>query len=327
MTTPTRVHLALALLCSCVIVRPGWAQHGAGGHAGGGFGGHAGGGFGGHAGGGPSFGGHAAFRPSGPSHAPRPFYGSFSSYRGSSAPFAFRGAGRFVRPGAGFQHFRGSSRVAQSGVAGGRVPRSAYLAGRNPRSGSQSDSHVPSGRSLSANRGTHRTAANSFYSHPVRPYPGSWNPFFGNTFVHTRPFFYWPFYYPTFTWWWYPPLTFSGNYAPLGCPYDDYYYQQQPPYYQPEEQEGEAEQPAESAEAASNVPPAQPQPEAQTAPLASEPPLPDVIEWGNASEAVPQTQPAAAGKGPLVVNFPHHTLTILLNEPSSRSAPAPPSQP
>jgi hypothetical protein len=322
MTTTIRVRLALALLCTCVLVRTSWAQHGAGGHAGGGGGVHAGGGA--------SFGGHAAFHPSAPSPAPRPFYGSFSSYRGSPPPFAFRGPGHFVRPGAGFQQFRGSSGAApRSAFAGGRFPRSAYLAGRSARYWSQRNSQVPSGTSPTGSRGTHLTASNrppvtSFHSHPVQPYTGSWNPFFGNVFLRNRPFFFWPFYYPTFTWWWYPPLTFSDNYAPQGCPYDDYYYQQQQqPYYQPEEQGGEAEQPAESAEEAANVPPAQPQPEAQTAPFAYEKPLPDVIEWGTASEAAPQTQPATAGKGPLVVNLPHHTLTILLNEPSSLSVPAP----
>jgi hypothetical protein len=321
MTTRIRVRVALALLCACLLVRPSWAQHGAGGHAGGGGGVHAGGGA--------SFGGHAASRPSAPSPAPRPFSGSFSSYRGSPPPFAFRGPGHFVRPDSGFQHFRSSSgAAAQSAVAGGRFPRSAYLAGRNARYWSQPNSQVPSGRSVSGSRGTRMTASNrppatSFHGHPVRPFPGSWNPFFGSVFVRNRPFFFWPFYYPTFTWWWYPPLTFSDNYASQGCPYDDYNYQQQRPYYQPEEQGGEAEQPAESAEEAANVPPAQPQPEAQAAPFAYEKPLPDVIEWGNASEAVPQTQPATAGKGPLVVNLPHHTLTILLNENNSLSAPVP----
>ena len=163
-----------------------------------------------------------------------------------------------------------------------------------------------------------------FHGHP-RVFPtqaGFFNPFFGNVFFHNRPFFYSPFYYPTFTWWWYPPLTFSDSYSAQGCPYDDYHYQRQP-YYQPEEQGGEAEQPAESAEEAANVPPAQP--EEQTAPYVYETPLPDVIEWGKASEAAPEKQPAAGGKGPLVVNLPHHTLTILLNEPSSHSAPAQPT--
>jgi hypothetical protein len=305
MITPIRVRVALALLCACVLVRPSWAQHATGGHSGGSMG------F--HAGSGPSFGGHPASRPSAP----------------SPAPFAFRGPGHFVRPDAGLQHFRSSSGAApQSAFARGRFPRSAYLAGRNPRYWSQPNSQVPSGRSVSGSRGTRMTASNrlpatSFYGHPVRPFPGSWNPFFGNVSVRNRPFFFWPFYYPTFTWWWYPPLTFSDNYAPQGCPYDDYYYQQQRPSYQPEEHGGEAEQPAESAEEAANAPPAQPQPEAQAPSFASERPLPDVIEWGTASEAVPQTQPATAGNGPLVVNLPHHTLTILLNEPSSLSAPAP----
>ena len=316
-----RLRLALPLLCLCISVCPSWAQHAAGGHAGGSVG------FRGGAG--ASFGGHAAVRPSAPSPAPRPFSGSLSSYRGSSAPFAFRGPGHFVRPGAGFQHFRSySGMAAQSAVAGGRTPRSAYLASRNPRYWSQPNSHVPSGRSIPGSRGTHLSAGNrppvtSFHGHPpgVRPYPGSWNPFWSNVYGHTRPFFFWPFYYPTFTWWWYPPLTFSDNYAPQGCPYDDYYYQRQP-YYQPEEQGGEAEQPSEGAEEAANVPPAQPQPEGQAAPFAYETPQPDVIEWGKASEAVPQ-KPATAGKGPLVVNFPHHTLTILLNEPNSLSAQAP----
>jgi hypothetical protein len=148
------------------------------------------------------------------------------------------------------------------------------------------------------------------------------NPFFTGVFVRPRPFFFWPFAYPTFTWWWYPPLTFSNNYPAQGCPYDDYSYrQQQQPYYQPEEQGGEAEEPAESAEQAANVPPAQPEP--QTTPYAYETPLPDVIEWGKATEAVPQKSSAPAG--PLVVNLPHHTLTILLNEPSSLSGPV--SQP
>ncbi len=308
MTTSMRVRLALALLCACVLVRPGWAQHAAGGHAGGSMG------F--HAGSGPSFGGHAASRPSAP----------------SPPPFAFRGPGHFVRPDAGFQHFRSSSgAVPQSAFARGRFPHSAYLAGRNPRYWSQPNSQVPSGRSVSGSRGTRMTASNrppmtSFHGHAsVLPSQARFfNPFFGNVFVRTRPFFFWPFYYPTFTWWWYPPLTFSNNYAGWGSPYDDYYYQQpQQPYYPPEEQGGEAEQPAESAEEAANAPPAQSQPEAQTAPLPYEKPLPDVIEWGTASQAVPQTQPATAGNGPLVVNLPHHTLTILLNQPSSLSAPAP----
>jgi hypothetical protein len=322
MTTSIRVRLALAMLCVCVLVRPSWAQHGAGGHAGGSMG------F--HAGAGSSFSGHPASRPSAPSPAPRPLSGSFSSYRGSAPPFAFRGPGHFVRPDAGFQHFRSSSGAGpQSAFARGRLPRSAYLAGRNPRYPSQPNSHVPSGRSVSVSRGTHLTAANrppiTRFHGPVFPTQGRFfNPFFGNVFFRPRPFFFRPFFFPTFTWWWYPPLTFSDNYAPQGCPYDDYHYQQQQqPYYQPEEQGGEAEQPAESAEEATNVPPAQPQPEAQTAPFAYERPLPDVIEWGTASEAVPQTQPATAGKGPLVVNLPHHTLTILLNESSSLSVPAP----
>jgi hypothetical protein len=322
MTTSNRVRLALAVLCACVFVRPSWAQHAAGGHAGGSMG------F--HVGPGPSFGGHPTSRPSAPSPAPRPFSGSFSSYRGSSPPFAFRGAGHFVRPGAGSQHFRSSSSAGpQSAFARGRFPRSAYLAGRNARYWSQPNSHVPSGRSASGSRGAqlaaaHRPPITRFHG-PVFPTQGRFfNPFFGNVFLRPRPFFFRPFFFPTFTWWWYPPLTFSDNYAPQGCPYDDYHYQQQQqPYYQPEEQGGEAEQPAESAEEAANVPPAQPQPEAQTAPLAYERPLPDVIEWGTTSEAVPQTQPATGGKGPLVVNLPHHTLTILLNESASLSTPAP----
>jgi hypothetical protein len=320
MTTPTRLRLALALLCVCGFVRPGWAQHGAGAHAGGGSG------F--HTGAGSSFGGHPASRSSAPSSAPRPLYGSFSSYRGSSAPFAFRGPGHFVRPGGEFQQFRGfSGAAAQAAVSGGRFPRSSYLAGRDPRYSSQPKSRLPSGRSPAGSRGTHLTASNrppvtSFHGHPpvFPPQAGSFNPFFGNVFVRNTPFFYWPFYYPTFTWWSYPPQTFSNSYAPQGCPYDDYYYQRQP-YYQPEEQGGEAEQPAESAEEAANVPPVQP--EEQTAPLPYEAPLPDVIEWGKASEAAPEKQPTPAGQGPLVVNLPHHTLTILLNEPSSLGTPAP----
>ena len=320
MTTPTR--LRLALLCLCVLVRPAWAQH----H---GAGGHAGGSFGFHAGAGPSFGGQSSFRPSGPPSAPRSFYGSSSSYRGPFAPFSFRGSNHFVRPSAGFQHFRSASGMAaRSPFEQGRVPRSAYLGVRNPRYSPQASSNTPSGRSLSGSHGTHLTAGNRppitplHGRPPVFPTQGSFfNPFFGNVFVRPRPFFFWPFSYPTFTWWWYPPLTFSNNYPAQGCPYDDYYYQQQrQPYYQPEEQ-GEAEQPAESAEEAANVPPAQP--EEQTAPFAYETRLPDVIEWGKASEAAPEKQPAPAGQGPLVVNLPHHTLTIMLNEPSSLSSPAP----
>jgi hypothetical protein len=146
------------------------------------------------------------------------------------------------------------------------------------------------------------------------------NPFFGNVFFRNRPFFFWPFFFPTVTWWWYPPLTFSNDYASQGCPYNDYYYQRQPSY-QPEEEAAEAEQPAENTEEAANVLPAQP--EVQTAPLPYEAPLPDVIEWGKPSDAVPEKQPASAGQGPLVVNLPHHTLTILLNNPGSLSATAP----
>jgi hypothetical protein len=315
MTTPTRLRFALALFCVC----PTWAQHASSGaHAGGGF----------RGGGSPSYGSRPALRPSVPSPAPRPFYGSSSSYRGPLAPFFFRGPNHFVRPGAGFQYFRSSAgAAARSTVAQGRVPRSAYLSGRNPRYSSQADSRVPSGRSLSAGRGTHLTAGTrssttTFHGHPTvyPPQAALFNPFFGNVFFRTRPFFsYWPF-YSTFTWWWYPPLTFSNSYPAQGCPYDDYYDQRQPSY-QPEEQAGEAEQPVESAEEAPNVAPAKP--EEQTAPFAYEAPLPDVIEWGKASEAVPEGQSAPGAKGPLVVNLPHHTLTILLNEPSSFSTPAP----
>jgi hypothetical protein len=164
---------------------------------------------------------------------------------------------------------------------------------------------------------SNRSTTVSFHSHASAPV---WSPFFGNVYFRNRPFFYWPFYYPTITWWWYPPLGFSNGYSSQGCPYDDYYYQPQS-YPQPEEQGSEAEQPAESAEEAANVPPAQQ--EEQTAPYVHEAPLPDVIEWGKASEAVPEKQPAPGGQGPLVVNLPHHTLTILLNDSSSLSTPAP----
>jgi hypothetical protein len=320
MTSPTRVRLALALFCVFVLVRPSWAQH----H---GSGGHGGGSFGFHAGGGPSFGGQPAFRPPAPSPAPRPLNGPVSSYRGTFAPFSFRGPGHFVRPGAGFQHFRSSDTATRGAATQGRVPRSAYLAGRNPRYWSQPNSRAGNGRPLSGTHGTRLTAANrspmtGFHGHPhvFPPQSGFFNPFFGNVFFHPRPFFFWPFFYPTFTWWWYPPLTFSDSNPSQGCPYEDYNYQRQPSY-QPEEQAGEAEQPAESAEEAANVPPAQP--EVQTAPFTYETPLPDVIEWGKASEAVPEKKPASAGQGPLVVNLPHHTLTILLNEPSSLSSHAP----
>jgi hypothetical protein len=316
MKTPTRLRLTLAVFCVCVFVRPTWAQHAS-------SGGHGGGSFGFHGGGSPSFASRPTFRPSAPSPAPRPFYGSS---RGPFAPFSFRGPTHFVRPGAGYRYFRSSS--ARSAVAQGRVPRSAYLAGRNPRYTSQAGPRGPSGRSISGSRGAQRTASNRPATTPLQRhapvYPSrvvSHNPFFRSVFFHHRPFFYWPFYYPTFTWW-YPPLTFSDNYPAQGCPYDDYYYQQQrQPSYQPEEQEGAAEQPAESAEEAASVPPAQPQ--EQTAPFTYETPLPDVIEWGTPGKAVPEKQPAPGGKGPLVVNFPHHTLTILLNEPSSLRAPAP----
>jgi len=318
MKTPIRLRLALAVFCVCVFVPPTWAQHG-------GSGGHGGASFGFRGGGSPGFGGRPALRPSAPSPAPRPF-GSPSSYRGPLAPFSFRGPSHFVRPGAGYPYFRSSS--ARSAVAQGRVPRSAYLGGRNPRYTSQAGPRWPSARPVLGTHGTQLAAGNrppvaSSHGHPhvYPPQAGHFNPFFGNVYFHTRPFFYWPFYYSTFTWWWYPPLTFSDNYPAQGCPYDDYYYQQQrQPSYQPEEQEGAAEQPAESAEEAASVPPAQPQ--EQTAPFTYERPLPDVIEWGTAGEAVPEKQTAPGGKGPLVVKFPHHTLTILLNDPGSLGAPA-----
>lgn len=317
MTTRTRLSLALALFCAWLLANPAWAQH----H---GSGSHAGGGFGFHAGGSPSFGGRPAFRPSAPSPAPRPFYGSVSSFRGPLAPFSFRGSSHFARPGAGFQHFRSSSGAAARSSAGqGRVPRSAYLAARNPRYSSQANPRASSGTHRSRLGASNRPPMTPFHGRPpvFPPQAGFFNPFFGNVFFHTNPFFFSPFFFPTFTWWWYPPLTFSNGYSAQGCPYDDYYYQQQQ-YYQPEQQGGEAEEPAESAEEAPNVPPAQPQ--EQTAPYyAYETPLPDVIEWGKASEAVPGTQAAPAAKGPLVVNLPHHTLTILLNEPGSLSAPTP----
>jgi len=155
---------------------------------------------------------------------------------------------------------------------------------------------------------------------PGRPHP--FPPFF-NGFFNPFPFFFSPFFVPTFNWWWYPPLTFSD----FGCPYQDYYNQQ--PYYQPEEGMGEpgaeAEEPSQGPEEPGNVPPEQPQ--EQTAPFTYETPLPDVIEWGKASEAVPQGPGAPSGKeGPLVVNLPHHTLTILLNQADSLTA-APKPQP
>ena len=320
MRSLTRLRLALTLFCVCVLMRPIWAQH----H---GSVGHGGGSFGAHVGGGPSFGGQPAFRPSAPSPAPRPPYGSFSSYRGTFTPFSFRGPGHFVRPGAGFQHYRSPGTATRSAAAQGRSPSSAYLAGRNPRYWSQPNSRAANGRSLSGPHSTRLTTANrpprtGFHGHPhvFPPQSGFFNPFFGNFFFRPRPFFFWPFFSPTFTWWWYPPLTFSDSHPSQGCPYEDYYYQRQPSY-QPEEQAGEAEQPAESAEEAVNVSPAQP--EVQTAPFTYETPLPDVIEWGKASQAAPEKQPSPAGQGPLVVNLPHHTLTILLNGPSSSSAPAP----
>jgi len=162
---------------------------------------------------------------------------------------------------------------------------------------------------------------NSFHGdhhHPGHPhYP--FYPFFFNPY----PFFYSPFFYPTYSWWWYPPLGFSD----FGCPYQDYYYQQQPNYYQPEEgsgeqpSTGEAEQPSEAAQEAPSVPSEQAQ--EQTAPFASEKPLPDVIEWGKASDAGPENQPVVSGRGPLIVNLPHHALTILLNQPNSQAALSP----
>jgi hypothetical protein len=156
------------------------------------------------------------------------------------------------------------------------------------------------------------------------PYPSHFTLFF-----NPYPFFYSPFFYPTYPWWgFYPPLTFSD----LGCPYEDYNFQQQPYYYQPEQgpseqgSTGEAEQPSESTEEAPNTPSEEPQ--AQSAPFTYEKPLPDVIEWGKASAAGPESQPAPPGKGPLIVNLPHHGLTILLNDPDALTAstrqPAPP---
>ena len=85
------------------------------------------------------------------------------------------------------------------------------------------------------------------------------------------------------------------------------------------QQGGEAEEPSQGAQEPENVPPEQPQ--EQAAPFTHETPLPDVIEWGKASEAVPQEPGVPSGKGaPLVVNLPHHTLTILLNQPDSLTA-------
>ena len=149
---------------------------------------------------------------------------------------------------------------------------------------------------------------------PGRPFPSFFNGF---------PFFFSPFFLPTFNWWWYPPLTFSD----FGCPYEDYYYQQpyyQQPNYQPEEGMGEqgpeAEEPSQGAQEPGKVPPEQSQ--EQAAPFTHETPLPDVIEWGKASEAVPQVPGAPSAKeGPLVVNLPHHTLTILLNQPDALTVP------
>ncbi len=338
MTTRTRLCLALIPFCACTLSNTAWAQH----H---GSGGHAGGSFGFHASAGPTFGSPSVFRPA-PSPAPRPFYGSPSSYHRPFAPFSFRGPGHFARPSAGFQHFRSfSGAAARPTFRQGSVPRSAYLAARNPRYSSQVRSRVPSATPRAGGHSPHLstgTRAPLTPSHgrphmPGRPpvFPpqaGFFNPFFAGVFFQPNPFFFSPFFFsrfffspfffPTFSGWWYPPLTFSG----LGCPYEDYYYQQQP-YYQPEQgtteqpSGGEAEQPGEATEETPSAPPEQPQ--AQTTPFPYETPLPDVIEWGKASDAVPQKPSAPAGKGPVVVNLPHHTLTILLNDPSSLTAPAP----
>ena len=336
----TRPRLALAVFCVCLLANLAWAQHhGSGSFGGGGFGSHGGGGFGSHAGGGfgshasgPGFGSRPVFGP-GPSSAPRPFYGAPSPYRRPIGPSSFTGPSHFAPPRAGFQHFRGSpSSGGRPPARQGLVPRSAYLGARNPHYASPMKSHGPSAtpwRSFSGARGSHPTAGshgpmNSFHGdhhHPGHPH----NPFF-TIFFNPYPFFYWPFFYPTYSWWSYPPFGFSD----FGCPYDDYYRQQQPYYYEPEQganeqpSTGEAQEPSEGAEQAPAPPPEEPQ--EQAAPFVYEKPLPDVIEWGKASEAEREKRPALSSRGPLVVNFPHHALTILLDQPNSPASLTPQSE-
>lgn len=324
MRTRTGPCFALALCCACVSGGPVWAQHhGGGSHAGGSLGFHPGGG------------GQSSFRPSAPLPAPRP---SLSPYHGPSAPPPSRTSWRFASPGRGFQHFRSSSAIPAPGsrVRQGGIPRSAYLATRNWRYSSQAPRQLPSaapGRSLSASpRGIHLAAgsraplAPMHYGHPHFPrHPHVLPPqstFFTNLFLNSfffgTPFFFSPFWFSPFvsSWYYYPPLTFSDTSPSQGCPYEDYYYQR-PRYNEPEqettEQAESAPPPTDGTEEAV-APPSEAQ-QAQTAPFSYETPLPDVIEWGKASEVQAPRQVTPTAKGPLVVNLPHHTLTILPNNP------------
>lgn len=336
MTTRIRPHLALVVSCAC-LAGPAWAQR----HGGGGS--HAAGGFGFHGGGGGSWSGRSSFRPSTPAPAPRPSYGLSSPYRGSPyrgspyrGPSTLAAPGtswRFAHPTGGPQRFRGPSTTGiGAGVRHSGVPRSAYLGARNPHYSTAGRPHGPTAapwRSSSGYGGSGKPPGGGGGGHPGHSHPhhtqflffmGTF-PFFFSPFLYS-PFFYSPFSYPSYGWWWYPPLTFSDTFSSQGCPQEDYYYQRQR-YNEPQQQAPEQPESGAAPESSEEAAPAPTEePQAQS-PLSYETPLPDVIEWGKATEAKQAQQATSAAKGPLIVNLSHHTLTILPSNPSPPAATGP----